>query len=230
MDLKPIAARATDVERDVIDGVVGAPAARPETVAESSGVRHLLLPTLHAIQGRFGWISPGALGYACERLGVPPAEGYGVATFYALFALAERPPTVVHVCDDIACKAAGAEAICNALASEVGEAGTRRGSATWLRSPCLGLCEQAPAAMIVAAGATPVERAWGQASARDVVAALDGGGEVGVVPRLPIPQRGDPSLRLLRRVGVVDPTSLDEYRAHGGYAALRVALEMGAAG
>jgi NADH-quinone oxidoreductase subunit F len=37
-------------------------------------------------------------------------------------------------------------------------------------------------------------------------------------------------LRLLRRVGVVDPTSLDAYRAHGGYAALRQALELGPEG
>ena len=42
-----------------------------------------------------------------------------------------------------------------------------------------------------------------------------------------IPQAGDPSLRLLRRVGVVDPGSIDSYRAHGGYEALRAAIEMG---
>jgi NADH-quinone oxidoreductase subunit F len=45
--------------------------------------------------------------------------------------------------------------------------------------------------------------------------------------RRPIPQHGHPSLRLLRRVGIVDPTSLDDYRAHGGYAALPKAIEMG---
>jgi NADH-quinone oxidoreductase subunit F len=45
-----------------------------------------------------------------------------------------------------------------------------------------------------------------------------------------IPQNGDPSLRLLRRVGVVDPASLDEYRAHGGYAALRRAVQLGPEG
>ena len=42
--------------------------------------------------------------------------------------------------------------------------------------------------------------------------------------RAAVPQEGDESLRLLRRVGHVDPTSLDDYRAHGGYAALRRAL------
>ena len=39
---------------------------------------------LHAVQARLGWISQPALGYICRRLSVPPAEAYGVATFYAL--------------------------------------------------------------------------------------------------------------------------------------------------
>ena len=54
----------------------------------------------------------------------------------------------------------------------------------------------------------------------------------GVVPvaSSPVPQAGAPDLHLLRRVGVVDPTSLDAYRAHGGYAALRRALDLGPEG
>jgi NADH-quinone oxidoreductase subunit F len=48
-------------------------------------------------------------------------------------------------------------------------------------------------------------------------------------PRTVLPQAGDPALRLLRRVGRVDPTSLDDYRAHGGYRALRRALDLGPA-
>ena len=40
--------------------------------------------------------------------------------------------------------------------------------------------------------------------------------------------RGDRAgLRLLRRVGLVDPESLDDYRAHGGYTTLRRAVELG---
>jgi NADH:ubiquinone oxidoreductase subunit F (NADH-binding) len=46
----------------------------------------------------------------------------------------------------------------------------------------------------------------------------------------PVPQAGAPDLHLLRRVGVVDPTSLDAYRTHGGYAALRRALDLGPEG
>ena len=42
-----------------------------------------------------------------------------------------------------------------------------------------------------------------------------------------VPQAGQPGLRLLARVGVVDPTSLDDYRAHGGFRALERARAIG---
>ena len=44
------------------------------------------------------------------------------------------------------------------------------------------------------------------------------------------PRPASPGLRLLARVGVVDPTSLDDYRANGGFRALERARAIGAAG
>ena len=121
--------------------------------------RQYLLPVLHAIQDRKGWISPGALNYACRRLKVPPAEAFGVADFYALFQTRPHPPVTVHVCDDIACRTRGAEELCAEVEAMLGPAGeSRDGHATWHRSPCLGLCERAPAALVVAAG-EPAARA-----------------------------------------------------------------------
>jgi NADH-quinone oxidoreductase subunit F len=190
--------------------------------------RSQLLPALHAVQDRIGWISQPALNYVCRRLAVAPAEAYGVATFYALYATTPRPPVVAHVCDDIACRLAGAEETCAALERTVGAAGAAdaEGRVGWLRSPCLGLCERAPAALITSAGEQARVVSAAPVDAAGVVARLDGG----ATPRRPvrIPQQGDGSLRLLRRVGVVDPSSLDDYRAYGGYAALPRAIEMGA--
>ena len=57
-----------------------------------------------------------------ERLGVPPADAWGVATFYALLATSPRPKRVLHVCTDIACVARGAHAIEHALERECGPA------------------------------------------------------------------------------------------------------------
>jgi NADH-quinone oxidoreductase subunit F len=228
LDLRPIQTPPSPEESAVVDALLGPlppEGEAPQPARTAKERRHLLLPALHAVQARFGWISPGALGYVCQRLAVPPAEGYGVATFYAMFSMTPRAPAVAHVCDDIACKTAGADALCDALERTLGPAGEGR-DRTWLRSPCLGLCEKAPAALLIAAGAPPFERGWGPATAEQVTQSLerrsipDGPGTV-------LPQAGSPELRLLRRIGVVDPTSLDDYRAHGGYEALRRALDMG---
>jgi NADH-quinone oxidoreductase subunit F len=186
-----------------------------------------LLPALHAVQDRIGWISQPALNYISKRLAVPPAEAYGVATFYALYSTTPRPPVVAHVCDDIACRLAGAERICDDLARAVGpeaEPGPD-GRIAWRRSPCLGLCDLAPAAMITTAGEEPRIASAAPVDGAGVVARLEGAALERPSPVLPQTDAG--SLRLLRRIGVVDPTSLDDYRAHGGYTALPRALAMG---
>ena len=70
-----------------------------------------------------GSVSKGALGYISERLTVPPAEAYGVATFYALINTTSRPPTLIHVCDDIVCTRYGADELKTSLEEELGPAG-----------------------------------------------------------------------------------------------------------
>ncbi len=119
--------------------------------------RHLLLPVLHAIQERIGWISPGALNYTSLRLNVAPAEAHGVASFYEMFSLAPRPPVTAHVCDDIVCMTRGAGALCAELEKKLGPARApcASGQASWRRSACLGLCERGPAALITIAGKNP---------------------------------------------------------------------------
>ena len=116
--------------------------------------RHLLLPVLHAVQSRVGWISPARSATSAGGSTIPPAEAYGVASFYALFALEPRPPVVTHVCTDIACMCRGGDELVAELERTVGPAGEHPGNGTsiWLESPCLGLCERAPAALVTAAG------------------------------------------------------------------------------
>ena len=239
MDLVLPDALASDDERAAVDAVLGAASSgwsggeRTEADgrvarggAEARGQRHLLLPVLHALQSSAGWISPGGLRYACERLTVPPAEAYGVATFYAMFSVEPRSTTVLHLCDDIACKVAGAEDLIDEVVREAG-------SEQLLRSPCLGMCERAPAALLQTGDSNDV--AFGPVSIQRLDPFLHGGPwtmmsgpEAGeVAPQTDGTRDG---LRLLRRVGVVDPTSLDDYRAYGGYEALRRAVELGPEG
>ncbi len=241
-------AAATDEERAAVDRVLGPPetgwtgGARAELdghVArggrEARERRHLLLPALHALQARAGWISEGGLGYVAQRLTIPPAEAYGVATFYAMFSTTPRPPSVLHVCDDIACRTQGAAEICAELERSVGPPGRDHGGRTWLRSPCLGLCERAPAALLQSAGQDAGDIALAPLGQEHVAGFLAGGAWAQTpAPGTSAPQTRDPGaremLRLLRRVGVVDPSSLDDYRALGGYQALRRAVELGPEG
>jgi NADH-quinone oxidoreductase subunit F len=194
--------------------------------------RDLLLPALHAVNDRTGWISPGALNYLCERLEIPPAEAYGVATFYGMFSTSPRPPVVVHVCDDIGCMHAGAERVCAAFEKALGPAGVAKDGArvTWQRSPCLGACERAPAALVAESGEVPSARTIAPVGPEDAAPALHASPGSGRNGAAAAPHVGGSPLRLLRRVGRVDPESLDDYRAHDGYRALRRALALGQGG
>ncbi len=191
----------------------------------------MLLPALHAAQESAGWISPGALNYICERLTIPPAEAYGVATFYAMFSLSPRPPAVVHLCDDIVCRTRGARRLEEDLTARFGPPGepAADGGITWLRAPCLGLCDRAPAALVVQAGAPSRTTALAPA-VPDAIGSVLAGGTPPPAGLPAAPQTRGPEaaeLKLLKRVGRVDPSRIEAYRADGGYDALRRALSIG---
>ena len=202
----------------------------------SRGNRHVLLPVLHAIQSRVGWISPGALNYACQCLDIPPAEAFGVADFYTMFSMSPKPPVVMHVCDDIACTTQGADKICQELEHLLGPAGSPglSGNTTWERSPCLGQCEKAPAALLIAAGRKPYYKILGMTNSKQIRSVLsNNSSKENTVMDKPkvltlIPQTGRSQLRLLRRIGrCIDPESLDAYKTNHGYQALEKALKLG---
>ena len=234
MDLHIIGAEATTAERAAVDRLLGAPAtgwdgatrdmARDGRSASGgrqlTGNRDQLLPAFHAVQDAIGWISHGALNYICTRLSVPPAEAWGVVTFYHLLATEPRPAAVAHVCDDIACRLNGADQLCRDLESRLGHAVHR--------SPCLGQCDQGSAALITKAGPDADRFVLAPASADDVAGALS----VRTVPTVPkVPRVGASAsgARIVRRTTVVDATSLASYRQHDGYAALAKAIAIGPA-
>lgn len=207
-DLKLSVDHSTDRERAAVDAVLTADDHAVVRVTERlvrggmarrKARRHLLLPALHALQAEIGWISPGGLNYLCDVLQVPPAEAYGVATFYELFRTDDPGHTesIHHVCMDTSCHIAGAEALATQLEADGKHVH---------RGPCLGQCERAPAQFVQGRGEPDHVPADEQAAS-------------GVAAH---------GSTLLRRVGAVDPTSLASYREHGGYVALQRAVDLGA--
>ncbi|MDQ2942088.1 MAG: SLBB domain-containing protein, partial [Candidatus Dormibacteraeota bacterium] len=110
---------------------------------------------------------------------------------------------------------------CSALEQAFGQAGK-----TWHRSPCLGLCDRAPASLVERAGEGHDERQLAPLTF-EMAQAILRAGSWPEPPPVPLPDR---PRKLLRRVGAVDPESIDSYRQHGGYAALRRAIELGPEG
>jgi NADH-quinone oxidoreductase subunit F len=247
MDLRLGTVAASPAEREAVASILGPAVSRWEggtRADETEGHvaygghdarsrRHLLLPVLRAVQERVGWISEPALDHICERLTIARADVYGVATFYGLLAVEPRAPKVIHVCEDLACKCAGADQLIAQLGEKLGpENADDSHEVTWLRSPCLGQCDRAPAAFVTAAGEQSFEAVLAPVSSAE--AAIEAVGHrsevIGLNPPSTVPRAGAPELRLLRRIGHVSPSSLDDYRAHGGYAALRRAIELGPEG
>ena len=237
MDLRALQAPPTEAERNAVDALLGPEAragdggvAHPVPLSEAKSLRHRLLPALRALVAAEGWVTPGGLGYVCRRLEVPPAEGWGVATFYAMLPVEKREKAFAWVCDDIACIAAGAERICAETEKEFGAAAAAGGHGVgprWARANCLGLCDQAPAALVTVAGDRPVERSLGSISIERLRANFPvPSGGAGAADAIP-PQMANVPRRLLARVGIADPTSLDDYRKHGGLRALERAKTLG---
>jgi NADH-quinone oxidoreductase subunit F len=176
--------------------------------------RTMLLPALHRAQELYGWVPREAQEAISRALRVPLADVHGVIEFYTMFYNHPMARRVVRLCEDPACSLAGAHAVSRAISAELrlqpGETGD---GVAFEHVPCLGMCEFAPAALDGA-------RLAGDLTPDDVPAFLDG-----TLPEPGARVYGEP-LWLLERVGLVDPASLEDYEAHGGYEALRRALAL----
>lgn len=113
--------------------------------------REALLPLLWDVQQRYGHISPEAVHGISHLLRVPEADIYGVIGFYSLFHEEPTGERIIRVCTDPSCGLAGADDILHGLCSRLkiasGET-TPDGAYTVEHSPCLGMCDHAPAALV----------------------------------------------------------------------------------
>lgn len=106
-----------------------------------------LISLLQKIQDRYNYLPPDILYYLSEKLKIPPAEVYGVATFYTQFQLIPKGKNVIICCEGTACHVKGGESILTFLENYLG---IHRGETTSdemfsLESvACLGCCAISP--------------------------------------------------------------------------------------
>ncbi len=224
MELLSRTAQATAEELSAIAGVLGerTEQSSPRLKRRGASRRTLLLPVLHALRDEVGYISEGAVQEISEQLEVARADIYGVASFYALLPTEPQPSTTVHVCVDMACRFTGGQRLVDDLRETTGDGG--EGDIAIHESPCLGQCENAPAAYIERTGdsrfsltGTTTKKILESLKSTDASSP-----DASDATNQPLRAYSIGEAQLLRRIGI--PPKLASY---GDFYALRAALENG---
>jgi formate dehydrogenase subunit gamma len=122
------------------------------TIASSmKAMQGALLPILHAIQEKFGFIPSETVQIIANELNLSRAEVHGVISFYHHFRDSAPGKNVIQVCKAESCQSMGADALAAHIEKKVGcklHGTTANGQVTLEPVYCLGLCAQSPAIMI----------------------------------------------------------------------------------
>ena len=107
-----------------------------------------LIPILQVSQSEYRYLPEEVLAFVATSLGVPPAKIYGVATFYAHFALEPKGKYIFKLCDGTACHVKKSIPIYDALREKLGLTGDKSTTSDMMFTvetvSCLGACGLAP--------------------------------------------------------------------------------------
>ena len=107
-----------------------------------------LVPILQQVQEKYRWLSKEMIAYIANAVGLPVARVYGVATFYAHFALTPKGKHIIKLCDGTACHVKGSmnvlDEIRSTLGLKEGQDTTDDMLFTVETVSCLGACGLAP--------------------------------------------------------------------------------------
>jgi NADH-quinone oxidoreductase subunit E len=129
-----------------------------------------LIPILQAIQEEYRYLPEDVMIFVASSLDISPAKLYGVATFYAHFALEPKGKYVIKVCDGTACHVKGSNPIVEAIELKLG-LNERKNTTddllfTLEKVSCLGACGLAPVVVIN-------EEVYSQVTPQSIVEAID---------------------------------------------------------
>jgi len=129
-----------------------------------------LIPILQEVQAEYKYLSKDIISYVATSIGVPPAQVYGVATFYAHFSLEPKGKHVFRLCDGTACHVKKSHGILNALFDKFGLTNEKHTSADMMFTvetvSCLGACGLAPVMLVD-------DEVYGQVAPEKAVALAD---------------------------------------------------------
>jgi NADH-quinone oxidoreductase subunit E len=111
-----------------------------------------LVPILQAVQEEYRYLPKEVLTYVATALDLSPARVFGVATFYAHFAIEPKGKHLVRLCDGTACHVKDSLPILAAIRKRLGLDENRKTTPDLLFTvetvACLGACGLAPVVVI----------------------------------------------------------------------------------
>ena len=111
-----------------------------------------LIPILQEVQEVYRYLPKEIMNYVAEQLDIPAGKVYGVATFYAHFALAPKGKYLVRICAGTACHVRGSNPILVAIREKLGVTAENPTTPDMLFTvesvSCLGACGLAPVMVI----------------------------------------------------------------------------------
>ena len=116
-------------------------------IAERKGTKGCLMPIMQKAQEIYGYLPIEVQTIIAEQTGIPLEKIYGVATFYAQFALNPKGKYKVSVCLGTACYVKGSGEIYAKLQEKLGIEGggcTPDGKFSLEACRCIGACGLAP--------------------------------------------------------------------------------------
>ena len=122
-----------------------------ESILGSYGFdRTRLLDILLAVQRRQGHVDGRTIDAIAARLAIPRVDVAGVVSFYSFLSEKPKGRVVIRLCNDVPDHFAGAERVAEGLQEELGVRfgeTTADGLFTLERTSCIGMSDQAPAAL-----------------------------------------------------------------------------------
>jgi len=113
--------------------------------------RTRMMDIVRAVQQQFGQVNDEAMNFIAKCVNCRRVEIESVVSFYTFLSKEPKGKVVIRLCNDVVDKMSGVETVAAAFEKELGikfGQTTPDGRITLEYTPCIGMCDQAPAALI----------------------------------------------------------------------------------
>lgn len=111
-----------------------------------------LIPILQKVQDLYRYLPEDVMRHIADKLEISPAKVFGVATFFAHFAITPKGKHIIKVCNGTACHVKGSSFVINTVKDKLklkeGQDTTEDGLFTLECVSCLGACGLAPVMVV----------------------------------------------------------------------------------